>query len=357
MLLLSEYLVELTVLIVTLSGVGGVTYWQLRKKQPQKEKLSETPIVEELSWSAITAKTRERFLGRIRHILRGQSNIELEKALEAVEEVLYTSDLGPTLAEEILNDLRSQLSAESFNEERLMSGLKQKLGGVLMELGEHSLSAIGKTPYVVSLVGVNGAGKTTTIGKLAAYFANQGESVLVAAGDTFRAAAQSQLKAWSERAQVMIFDPPEVKDPSAVAYQAVDLAKRQNYSVVLVDTAGRLHTRHNLMEELKKMHRVMGKVSQGAPHETLLVLDANSGQNALVQAEKFQNAVPLTGVVVTKLDGSAKGGFIFSLYQTVKLPVVFLGVGEKMTDLRLFNKENFIDSLFVDSQRQNDASC
>ena len=200
-------------------------------------------------------------------------------------------------------------------------------------------------PAVWMVVGVNGAGKTTSIGKLAAHLARSGKKVLVAAGDTFRAAAGNQLKVWTERAQVEIFSPDGVKDPSAVAYDAIAKAKAQGYDVVIIDTAGRLHTQANLMEELKKMKRVMGKVIAEAPHETLIVLDANSGQNALLQAKEFHQALILSGVILTKMDGTAKGGVAVGIANELKIPIRLIGVGEKIGDLRPFSSKDFADSI------------
>jgi fused signal recognition particle receptor len=195
------------------------------------------------------------------------------------------------------------------------------------------------------IVGVNGAGKTTTIGKLARRIAQSGRKVLVAAGDTFRAAAGDQLKVWTERAQVEIFSPDNVTDPSAVAYQAIERGKTEGVDVVIIDTAGRLHTQKNLMEELKKMQRVMTKLIPDAPHETLLVLDANSGQNALIQAREFNQALGVTGVVLTKLDGTAKGGVAVGLACELGLPIKLIGVGEGIEDLRRFSPQEFVDSI------------
>jgi fused signal recognition particle receptor len=196
------------------------------------------------------------------------------------------------------------------------------------------------------VVGVNGAGKTTSIGKIAGQLAHSGKRVLVAAGDTFRAAAGNQLKTWTDRAQVEIFSPEGVTDPSAVAFDAVSKGKAQGYDVVIVDTAGRLHTQSNLMEELKKMKRVITKVIPEAPHETLIVLDANSGQNALMQAREFHKALGLTGVVLTKMDGTAKGGVAVGLAHELKIPIRLIGVGEKIGDLRPFSVKEFVESIF-----------
>lgn len=201
-------------------------------------------------------------------------------------------------------------------------------------------------PAIWMVVGVNGAGKTTSIGKIAAHLARSNKKVLVAAGDTFRAAAGNQLKVWTERAQVEIFSPPNVSDPSAVAFDAVSKAVAQDYDVVIIDTAGRLHTQSNLMEELKKMKRVIAKASPNAPHETLIVLDANSGQNALLQAKEFHQAIGLTGVVLTKMDGTAKGGVAVGLANELRIPIRLIGVGEKIGDLRAFSANEFVESIF-----------
>jgi fused signal recognition particle receptor len=203
-----------------------------------------------------------------------------------------------------------------------------------------------KKPQVWMIVGVNGAGKTTTIGKLAYLAVERGAKVLVAAGDTFRAAAQAQLKVWTDRAQVEIFAPEGVSDPGAVAFDAVQMAKARGYDLVLIDTAGRLHTQANLMEELKKVKRVIQKLDPEAPHETLIVLDANSGQNALVQAQKFHETLKLSGAVFTKMDGTAKGGVVLGLASQLQIPTLFLGVGEGMNALTGFSPGDYAEALF-----------
>jgi fused signal recognition particle receptor len=199
---------------------------------------------------------------------------------------------------------------------------------------------------VIMVVGVNGAGKTTSIGKISAQWAQSGKKVLVAAGDTFRAAAGQQLKVWTERAAVEIFAPEGITDPSAVAFDAVSKAKARGYDFVIIDTAGRLHTQANLMEELKKVKRVIAKVIPEAPHEVLVVLDANSGQNALIQAREFHQALGLTGAILTKMDGTAKGGVAVGLAHELQLPIKLVGIGEKIQDLRPFSAHEFVDSIF-----------
>ena len=230
----------------------------------------------------------------------------------------------------------------------LKQTLRHELLSIFSSVAQGSADTFRVNPdglTVWMVIGVNGAGKTTTIGKLASQLNRQGKKVMVAAGDTFRAAADAQLKVWSERAGVEIFSPDNVKDPSAIAFDAVNKAQAKGFDVVIVDTAGRLHTQSNLMEELKKIKRVMQKVNPTAPHEVILVLDANSGQNALVQAEQFHQALQVTGVILTKMDGSAKGGVAVGVACDVGLPVKMIGVGEAVEDLRPFSPSDFVDSI------------
>lgn len=297
-------------------------------------------------------KTEENLFGRIRSLFKsGDSN----QHLDDIEEILYTSDLGPITVQRLMAALHEKLSRkERADYDTVRDTLKEEIKNIFA--GSHSsaptsgiLSKINfatSGPTVLMIVGVNGAGKTTSIGKISAQLAAEGKKVLVAAGDTFRAAAGGQLKVWTDRAQVEIFSPEGVTDPSAVAFDAVAKGKAQNYDVVIVDTAGRLHTQANLMEEIKKMKRVMTKVIPEAPHETLIVLDANSGQNALMQAKEFHNALELTGAVLTKMDGTAKGGVAVGLAQELQIPIKLIGVGERIQDLRTFSAQEFVDSLF-----------
>lgn len=297
-------------------------------------------------------KTEENLFGRIRSLFKSDSN---NNHLEEIEEILYTSDLGPTTVQRLMGAIEDKLSRkERADYETVREALKEEIknifaGSHLLEPTPDILSKIQFAkagPTVLMIVGVNGAGKTTSIGKISSQLASQGKKVLVAAGDTFRAAAGGQLKVWTDRAQVEIFSPEGVTDPSAVAFDAVAKGKAQNYDVVIVDTAGRLHTQANLMEEIKKMKRVMTKVIPEAPHETLIVLDANSGQNALLQAKEFHNALILTGAILTKMDGTAKGGVAVGLAQELQIPIKLIGVGERIQDLRAFSSQEFVDSLF-----------
>lgn len=298
-------------------------------------------------------KTEQGLWGRVRTLF---SNETATKNFDELEEVLYTSDIGPKTVEKLMTAVKESLSR---SEQGHLTAVKDTLRTQFLQIfskaqmseptSQSPLQYLKQAdqPTVWMIVGVNGAGKTTSIGKLAAHLAKSGKRVLVAAGDTFRAAAGNQLKAWTERAQVEIFSPEGVKDPSAVAFDAVAKAKAQGYDVVIIDTAGRLHTQAHLMEELKKMKRVMTKVIEAAPQETLIVLDSNSGQNALAQAKEFHAAVGLTGVILTKMDGTAKGGVAVGLADELQIPIRLIGVGEKVGDLRAFSSQEFIDSILT----------
>lgn len=295
--------------------------------------------------------TEENLFGRIRNLFKSGSAMP---HLEEIEEILYTSDLGPTTVQRLMSAIEDKLSKkEKADYETVRSALKEEIRAIFKDRNSedsenilHKIRFAENGPTVLMVVGVNGAGKTTSIGKVSAQLAKEGKKVLVAAGDTFRAAAGGQLKVWTDRAQVEIFSPEGVTDPSAVAFDAVSKGKAQGYDVVIVDTAGRLHTQANLMEEIKKMKRVMTKVISDAPHETLIVLDANSGQNALMQAKEFHSALELTGAILTKMDGTAKGGVAVGLAQELNIPIKLIGVGERVQDLRTFSSQEFVNSLF-----------
>lgn len=294
--------------------------------------------------------TEENFFGRLKAIFASQG---ANAALEDIEEVLYTSDLGPQTVRHLMETLEERLSHKDLRDpESLRAVLRERLMEIFENVAVTSsepsflpLKIIEGGTTVIMIVGVNGAGKTTSIGKIAARAATEGLKVLVAAGDTFRAAAGAQLKAWSDRAQVEIFAPEGVTDPAAVAFDAVAKAKAQGMDLVLIDTAGRLHTQANLMEELKKVKRVIQRQDPQAPHEILIVLDANSGQNALVQAKEFHQALGLTGAILTKMDGTAKGGVAVGLVDGLAIPVKMIGVGERVRDLRAFSAAEYVDSI------------
>lgn len=261
---------------------------------------------------------------------------------DGLEEILISSDISVNTAADVVEELRTEVKAEKIKDKEFVIAC---LKDILQEKLEEAPLPEIEYPAVIMLVGVNGVGKTTTVGKLASYFLRQGKTVTVAAADTFRAAASDQLSVWAERAKVRIVKHEEGSDPSAVVFDAVSSAKARKTDVVIVDTAGRLHVKANLMEELKKMSRVVGREYPQANFYKLLVLDATTGNNAYNQAQVFDGAVDLDGIVLTKLDGSAKGGFVISLCGELQIPVVFAGVGEKIDDLELFDPEDFIDNI------------
>ncbi|MBU4566738.1 MAG: signal recognition particle-docking protein FtsY [Desulfarculus sp.] len=288
-------------------------------------------------------KTKDKIGGSIDRITLGKK-ID-DEVLDDLEEVLVTADLGVHTSLKLIEQLRGKVARKELDDaEALKQALRKGIAGVLHEVPP--APERDNHPHVIMVVGVNGVGKTTSIGKLAHFFKSQGRSVLLAAGDTFRAAANEQLTIWSERVGCDIVGGQEGADPSAVAFDAVEAALNRGRDLVLIDTAGRLHTKVNLMEELKKIHRVLGKKLPGAPHEVILVLDATTGQNALQQAKLFNQVVPLTGLVLTKLDGTAKGGVVVAISGEMKLPICFVGLGEGMEDLKPFEAEGFAEAIF-----------
>jgi fused signal recognition particle receptor len=291
------------------------------------------------------AKTRTGLVDGIAHIIRGR-RID-DSVLDELEELLILSDVGVETAETIVENLRQRARREgSVSEEDVINILKQDLVALFDLVDDQSAKAKVPRPLVISVVGVNGTGKTTTIAKLAHLLHSDGKKVLLAAADTFRAAASDQLSVWAERVGVDVVQTLPGADPAAVAYDALKAAVARNVDVLLIDTAGRLHTKANLMAELSKIHKVLTKIIPEAPHEVLLVLDAATGQNGLAQAKQFAQAVGVTGLVLTKLDGTAKGGIVFSIVRELKLPVRYIGVGEKLEDLAPFDPHDFVDALF-----------
>lgn len=288
------------------------------------------------------AKTRKSLTDRIGSLLLGE---KVDEAfLEQLEEALVASDVGVDTASLVLKDLK-----ERFKRNELSSPVqvKERLKQILLETlsVKNSKFSLDVTPAVVLIVGVNGTGKTTTIGKLAFRLRADGKKVMLAAGDTFRAAAAEQLSIWGERSGIPVIKHREGADPGAVVFDAVTAAKARAIDVLIVDTAGRLHTKSNLMEELKKVKRILSRELPGAPHETLLVLDGNTGQNALVQAKMFNKAIGITGIVLTKLDGTSKGGIVFAINKDLGIPVKFVGIGEAVEDLRSFDPKEFVNAL------------
>jgi len=293
------------------------------------------------------SRTRDTFVHQMDSLFLGKKVIDNE-LLDDLEELLITADIGVTTATELLDHARKQVKRKELSDPAALKKLiRDKLRSYITDTTEPAEIVMPDSgPFVIMVVGVNGVGKTTTIGKIAHKFLNSGQTVLLAAGDTFRAAAVSQLRIWGERSGIEVVDKGKGADPSSVAFDALTRAVEENYDVVIVDTAGRLHTQKNLMEELKKIKRVMGKKLEGAPHEILLVLDATTGQNGLSQAKLFNEAVGVTGLALTKLDGTAKGGIVANLSRDMKIPIRFIGIGEKIEDLRDFNPDEFIEALF-----------
>lgn len=291
------------------------------------------------------AKTKENLTNKIEKLIIGYADID-EEFLEELEETLIMADVGMTTTETLMKAVRKGIKKKEINSpEDLKPFLAKEIAAILTE-GENVTRIAAAGPTVILVIGVNGAGKTTTIGKLSAYYKEQGKSVMLAAADTFRAAAIDQLKVWSQRTGAAFIQHEEGSDPAAVAFDAVKAAKARNVDILIVDTAGRLQTKSNLMEELKKINRVIAREIPEAPHETLLVLDATTGQNAISQAKLFTQVAPITGVVLTKLDGTAKGGVVIGIKSELSMPVKWIGVGEKVEDLRPFVAEDFARALF-----------
>jgi len=289
------------------------------------------------------SKTRKLLTTDINDLFTGKRKID-DELLEDLEELLITSDIGVQTAMDLIRDI-SRISSEISGPEQLKKVLKEKI----LELLNATMippQPIVNAPHVIMVIGVNGTGKTTTIGKLAARFSASGKKVIIAAADTFRAAAIEQLGIWADRAGVEIIKHKEMSDPAAVAYDSIEAAVARNVDIVLVDTAGRLHTKKNLMEELKKIKRTISNKLAGAPHEVLLILDATTGQNALSQASLFNDALDVTGIALTKLDGTAKGGIVVSICKTLEIPLKYIGVGEKIEDLQEFDPNQFVAALF-----------
>ena len=291
------------------------------------------------------AKTRETFTNKIEKLIIGYADID-DDLLDELEETLIMSDVGVKTTERLMADVRKGIKKKDINTpEDLKPFLAEKISEIL-STGSDETRIASAGPTVLLVIGVNGVGKTTTIGKLAAYYKEQGKSVMLAAADTFRAAAIDQLQIWGDRTGVPVIRHEEGSDPAAVAFDAVKAARARSIDVLIIDTAGRLHTKSNLMEELKKINRVIQREIAEAPHETLLVLDATTGQNAISQADLFQKAVAITGIVLTKLDGTAKGGVIIGLKSELSMPVKWIGVGEGVDDLRPFIAKDFACALF-----------
>jgi fused signal recognition particle receptor len=301
-------------------------------------------------------KTRSSFTEGVTGLFLGRKQID-DDLMEDLETQLLMADVGIEATTEIIDRLTERVSRKELQDSQaLYRALQEELTAMLEPVARPlSLPPVGEGPFVILVVGVNGVGKTTTIGKLTQRFQREGRSVMLAAGDTFRAAAVEQLQAWGERSRVPVIAQHTGADSASVIYDAVASAKARGIDVLIADTAGRLHNKAHLMEELKKVHRVMGKLDPDAPHEVMLVLDAGTGQNALAQASTFDEAVPITGITLTKLDGTAKGGIIFALARRLATPIRFIGVGEGLDDLRPFVAGEFVDALFDREPTDGDA--
>jgi len=291
------------------------------------------------------AKTRNLLVKNVDDIILGEKVID-QKLYDELEETLIMADVGPSFTHELIEKIKEQVKRRELDKPELLKKILRDTAMDILMKNEAPLRIPGGEIFTIMVVGVNGTGKTTTIGKLAHRFKEQGMPVMMAAADTFRAAAIEQLEIWSRRVNVPLIKQKIDSDPSAIAFDAIAAAKSGKAEVIIIDTAGRLHTKVNLMEELKKMKRIMARELPGAPHEILLVLDATTGQNAVAQAKMFHDEIGVTGIVITKLDGTAKGGVIIRIARDLNIPIRYIGIGEGLDDLREFKSNEFIDALF-----------
>lgn len=318
----------------------------------EDESFTEVPLGLFTRFKQGLKKTRYQFGERVARLLLGKKQLDAD-LLDELETLLISSDLGMEVTQQLLQHLNEQLKRDQLSDgAAALAHLRQQLYDLLSAYEKPMDILDNQKPFVILMVGVNGAGKTTTIGKLAKQFQSQGKTVMLAAGDTFRAAAVEQLQVWGERNQIPVIAQHTGADSASVLYDAFQAAKARGIDVLIADTAGRLHTQHHLMEELKKVKRVLQKIDPLAPHEIMLVLDASIGQNALNQARQFHEAVGLTGVTMTKLDGTAKGGILFAIANELKIPFRYIGIGEGIDDLQVFDASQFVEALFHDDQLQ-----
>ncbi len=291
-------------------------------------------------------RTRQNLTDGIANLILGKKEID-DDLLEELETLMLMADVGVDATSRIINDISEKVRRKELSDPAVLNSvLKQELQQILDQCDQPVASPKDGSPQVILMVGINGAGKTTTIGKLAKRLQQEGQSVMLAAGDTFRAAAVEQLQTWGERNDIPVIAQHTGADSASVIFDALEAASARNIDVLIADTAGRLHTKSNLMDELSKIARVMKKIDPDAPHEVMLVVDATTGQNALNQAEQFNQAVAVTGITLTKMDGTAKGGILFAIADRLKIPIRFIGVGEAIEDLRQFDAEEFVDALF-----------
>lgn len=301
-------------------------------------------------------KTRKNFVEKIETIVTGRKIID-ESLFDELEETLIQADVGIDTAVDLIENLKGEVKKRKISDPAQLVPLLKELMQQILGEEEATLVTDDAKPTVLMVVGVNGVGKTTTIGKLAHFFKEEGRNVLLGAADTFRAAAIDQLEIWGHRVGVPVIRHSEGADPAAVAFDSLQAARARNIDVVIIDTAGRLHTKSNLMDELKKVRRVLDREMPGAPHEVLLVVDATTGQNAISQASLFKEAVGVTGIALTKLDGTAKGGVVLAVKQALDIPIKLIGVGESIDDLRPFNAMDFLDALFEKNSDSGDEEA
>ncbi|MDQ7072587.1 MAG: signal recognition particle-docking protein FtsY [Gammaproteobacteria bacterium] len=321
------------------------------REEQHKEQTPPAPAEQKTSLLGRLKRTSAKFTEGLASLVLGKKAID-DELLEDLETQLLTADLGIDATQKIINDLTQRVARNQLADaEALFTAMSEDMVAILQPSCQPLIIPEQEGPFVILMIGINGVGKTTTIGKLAKQFQDQGKSVMLAAGDTFRAAAVEQLQVWGERNDISVIAQHSGADSASVIYDALQAAKARNVDILIADTAGRLHTQNNLMEELKKVKRVMAKLDNAAPHEVMLVLDAGTGQNALSQAVQFNDAIGVTGITLTKLDGTAKGGIIFAIAQKTQLPIRYIGVGETIDDLRTFEAEEFVDALLG---REND---
>ena len=291
-------------------------------------------------------KTSSSFIEKIKKVVVGKTKVDAT-TLDDLEEVLITSDVGVKTTLKIIDSIEERVKKEKYtNAQELDTILKEEISNIIFDNSDSDVYEIKEKPHVILVVGVNGVGKTTSIGKLANFFKNQGLSVMIGAADTFRAAAIEQLEEWAGRAKVDIVKQEMGSDPASVSYDTLNSAINKNHDIVIIDTAGRLHNKVNLMNELSKIGRVLKKLNINAPHEILLVLDGSTGQNAYEQAKQFSEATEITSMMVTKLDGTAKGGVVIGISDQLSIPIKFIGTGESIEDIEIFDKKQFIESFF-----------
>lgn len=326
-----------------------------------KLKAKVASVVEAVSFTKLKdglAKTRTAFVNRLKNLLGAGRKIDAA-LLDEIEEVLITADIGVQTSMQIIENVRQRVKKEGFDDaSQIYDLIKYEILNILQSSAAVATGYAlpeGEKPYVIMMVGVNGVGKTTTIGKMSRNFREAGKNVLIGAADTFRAAANEQLEVWANRAGVGIIQQKQGADPSAVVFDTLTAARSRGSDVVIIDTAGRLHNKLNLMAELEKMSRVMKKIKAEAPDEVYLTLDATTGQNALQQAKEFSKVAKLTGIVLTKLDGTAKGGIVIAIANELKLPVRYIGVGEKIDDLQEFDPVAFVEALFEDKSLETEG--